>query len=294
MAGKDSSTKRRSDAPDESKVVALRQGASLAQLPAGMASLGDVMGAGASDAVEDRGTALIYIAQKGSPQVDKERPEYIEGLEVGMAFNPLTQHFWPETKEKGVPFLPCYFRKNWLEWVPRSEGGGFRGMHDWIDPKEIPQQFGAESVESRRDLFRIPSSGTDLVLTHHYFGIFPETLEPGIIPMSSTNLKASQQIQALINGAKISHEGGIKTAPAFLLPWRMRSVYSTNDKGTWYRWAPQRTGSLLDQSTWTDQVYGPEVLELCAELARSARRGEVRMAQPMSSAEVQSEDEVPI
>ena len=279
------------------QVVPLRQGtAQLAQLPQGMTALDEVMGAGASDSVEDRGTALIYIAQKMSPQVDKQRPEYIEGLEVGMAFNPLTQRFWPDTEKIGVPFLPCFFRKNWVEWVPRDQGGGFRGMHEWVDPKEVPQQFGARPVEGRRDIFRL--SDTDLVLTHHYFGIFPDTMEAGIIPMSSTNLKASQQIQALINGAKLFHAGKIQTAPAFLLPWRMRSVYATNDKGSWHRWAPTRLGSLQDQSTWTNAVYGDEVLQLCADLAKAARAGEVRMAQPMSDAEASAgeggDEEVPI
>lgn len=241
----------------------------------------DVMGAGQSENVEDRGNPLIYLAQKSSPQVDKNKPEFVAGLEVGNAFNSLTGEYWDAEKE-GLPFLPCAFRSGWALWTPREQGGGFHGMQPFCLPADVPKKFaGAKPHEDkkgnvRRDIFDLPD-GRELVLTHQYFGLIMPSLSPAVVPMTSTNLKASQQTQALISNTRMQLEGRIVTPPAYLLPWVFYSVYASNDQGTWYRWMPKRLGSLEDQSSWTP----PEIRAVCRELALAVSRNEVRVAEPL-------------
>ena len=272
------------------EVVPLRAGSSaVVQMDEAASALyGEAMGAGQSDAMEDRGTPLLYIAQRQTPQIDKNSASFVPGLEAGMAFNSLTGQFWADTESEGVPVLPCYFRKSWLEWVPRAEGGGFRGAHPFVPESEVPEKFPGAEQGKHRGIYHL-ASGNDILLTHQYFCILPETLEPIVVPMASSNLKASTQMQALIN-ARVSLGGRLTTPPAFLLPWRLRSVYATNDQGSWYRWAPQRLGSVADRSTWTDQVYGEDVARVCVELFKACSRGDVRVAQPMSEHEASADD----
>jgi hypothetical protein len=239
--------------------------------------------------MEDRGTPLLYVAQKGSPQVDPKSASYIDGLVPGMAFNNLTGESW-DAENTGVSFLPCFHRVNWVQWTPRESGGGFRGMHPRMEPDEVERRFSGRQREGRRDIFELPD-GDELVLTHHYFGLIATTMAPIIVPMSSTNLKASQQMQQLIGSCRAMSGGQVLTLPGYFIPYSLRTVYAQNDQGTWYRWAPRREGSVEDQSTWTP----PEVRAVCKEFALLCARNEVQIAQPIQQDEGSSGDaNVPI
>jgi hypothetical protein len=265
-------------------------GSALAQVSSDLEDeFAGVEGAGRSDNSADRGTPLIYVAQKISPQVDKNKPEFIPGLEAGNAFNNLTGEFW-DAEGEGLDFLPCFFRANWLEWVPRDAGGGFKGSHPFMTDAEL-QRFGARKDPDRGDRWHT-AEGHDLVLTHQYFGVLPATMSPAVVPMSSTNLGASRRMQNMIDSARVETASGrVATLPAWFLPWKLRTVYKSNDQGSWYGWAPQRLGHVQDESTYT----APDVRALCRAFYDACVADQVKVAQPMSDAEAGAGDEsVPI
>ena len=75
--------------------------------------------------VADVQIPFIRIIQALSPQLKKNDPAFIKGAGQGDIFNTVTQQFWDG--EEGLLVLPVYFQLKFLEFVPRSQGGGFVG-----------------------------------------------------------------------------------------------------------------------------------------------------------------------
>src|SRR5690554_4094010 len=67
----------------------------------------------------------LTILQSLSPQLKKRDSAYIEGAEVGDICDVGTGQLYKD----GIMFLPVYYRKDYLEWAPRSSGGGLVDIH---------------------------------------------------------------------------------------------------------------------------------------------------------------------
>jgi hypothetical protein len=245
-----------------------------------------VVGAGLSDSTEDRGTPLIYLAQKGSPQIDERDAKYLPGLKIGMAFNNLTGEMY-DAEEEGLPFLPCFMRMTWDEWTPRIEGGGFHGSHprNFDMEKAGAKPFVKKNGKERRDIFVLPD-GHELKLTAKYYGVIPTTWSPVIIPMASTSLGAATRLQAIIAAQKIKVGEKIVPKPAFWTNYVLKSVYETNDDGTWFQWS---VGELQGKNE------NKELREFCKAFALACERNEVKMSEPVAeSGGAPKDGDVPI
>jgi len=231
-----------------------------------------VAGAGLSDSIEDQGTPLLYIAQKGSPQVDERDAKFIKDLKQGMAFNNLTGQMY-DAEHVGLPFLPCFMRVTWDEWTPRNQGGGFHGSHprntDMAALKAVPFKRDEKS-KARRDIYVLPD-GHELKLTAKYYGVLPETWSPIVIPMASTSLGCSSRLQAMIKEQKLQVGNSIIVKPAYFTNFRLKTVYDTNDDGTWFRWE-------------VAGIDGPnenkELRNFCKAFALACQNNEVKEAAP--------------
>ena len=126
---------------------------------------------------EDVQIPFLRVLQALSPQIKKSDPAYIKGAEQGGIFNTVTKKFW--NGDDGVLVIPTYFQKKLLEFVPRSEGGGFVGE---INPKNLPKivkENGMEMLENGNELVRT---------AQHYVKIVHDdgTLENAIVDMKKT------------------------------------------------------------------------------------------------------------
>src|SRR4051812_36961564 len=140
------SEKKLKDAPPEVEVGTLpaaEGGGTSLTAPGGGTALQGVMatemgsmfeqdaGRGAEDiGREDTSLAFLRILQSNSPEVMEGDPRQVDGARPGMFFNTLIRESWegrPKDGEGGITAIMCYFRKVYNNWVPRTEGGGFRG-----------------------------------------------------------------------------------------------------------------------------------------------------------------------
>jgi hypothetical protein len=241
-----------------------------------LAELEGVEGAGLSDNVEDRGIPRIAIAQKGSKQVNKKEPKFINGLEVGNVFNTLTGEMW-DAEGEGLPILPCFMRVIWNEWTPQDAGGGFHGSH----PRDCNKQaMGAKPREGRRDIFDLPN-GNELILTHDYYCVIPESWTHCVIGMKSTDLSASQTLQGLIGARKAMIKNRMIELPAYEKVFTLRTVYDKNDSGDWYRYIVSITGDNND----------PNLRAYCRQFALACKRNEVKVVPEESTV---TKDDIPV
>jgi hypothetical protein len=208
-------------------------------------------GLGASTSADDNLVPLIAVLQGLSPQVNKRDDKYVEGAEPGdillkNAPSPLVKG------AGGFVFQPCYFQHEWLEWVPRDDGGGFVGRFPF---NATAQRFGlpsdAEQVDdgknSRIKRWVRKSAGTEFVDNRSYAG-YVQTKDgwlPFILPFSGSGHTAARQLMFLINSKMLPDSSGIEASFAYV--YRLPTIQRKNKLGTWFVFDPRNERVASDE-----------------------------------------------
>lgn len=154
----------------------------------------------------------LELVQSLSPCRKRNDPEYIEGAEEGMMYNNLTRQLFPE----GLVVIPVFFKKEWILWKDRKQGGGFRGA------------FGseAEAEAARRTLE--DGAHCEAVDTSQFYclALTPSGgIEEIVISMSKSKAKIARKWNSLMRLA-----GG----DSFSRAYRIGAVLETNANGEDY------------------------------------------------------------
>jgi hypothetical protein len=199
----------------------------------------DHAGEGASFDSSEMIIPFVRLAQSLSPQINKKKPEYIEGLLVGDAYNNVTGEWW--SGEAGLVVVPCYQVTKYLEFVPRESGGGFVGEIPSSDPRiQNTQRVGSKEI--------LPN-GNELVKSDQHFCLIlgeDGMFQPAVVDMKSTQLKVSRRWKTQIAMKKMRHptDGRVITPPVYASKWRLRAVEESNDKGDFYNWVVEPEGTV--------------------------------------------------
>lgn len=224
--------------------------------------MADYAGAGISDRAEDFLLPFLYVAQSNSPQLKKQNPNYIPGLEAGDIFNTATKKFWKG--ETGMRVIPAFFQKAEVEWIPRSQGGGYVATH----PIDTPLAKQVRVVGRERLL---GDGKTQLVETAYHFVV----LEDGsiaVIGLSSTGLQSSRAWMTLMKDQKVQRGGELVVAPSFAASYLARTVYRQNDQGDWFQ-------MVIEQPAWvTEDQRGAYMI--AREFFKNASEKGVQLGRP--------------
>jgi len=220
----------------------------------------DFAGVGAAFDSSELQIPFVRVAQALSPQLNKKKPEYVDGLSNGDAFNNLTGQVWKG--DEGLIVVPCYQTTKYLEFVPREQGGGFRGEISPNDPvlHRTTRNGGKE----------ILPNGNELVKSDQHFCLIVEPdgmTQPVVVDMKSTQLKVSRRWKTQIAMTKVKHPttGVVFTPPVFGTLWKLTTVEETNDKGDFYNWSVEKIGTveskdlLLEAKSFRESVMRGEV-----------------------------------
>lgn len=132
----------------------------------------------------------LEIAQLLSPCLKDSKPEYIAECREGDIYNTVTRGIYP--RETGVLVIPILYKKEYLVWKDRKEGGGFRGSFPTIDEANarIAGEQDAQSLTAAE-------TGQQLVLVVNEDGTTDESML-AMVSMSRTKLKVSKNWNSLI------------------------------------------------------------------------------------------------
>lgn len=227
----------------------------------------------AGEGMENIGANDILIPRLGilqslSPQLKKAKAEHIEGAEEGDIADLGTGDLFPD----GVLFLPVYYRKDYLEWAPRSTGKGLIDIHS--SPSILDQCTKGEKNEM------VLPNGNLIVETAQFYGFNLSVDSPRkcFIPMSSTQLKKARKLNTLTTGEKLARADGSKfTAPMWYRTYMLTTAEESNNDGEWAGWVINRGDSLpeVDEAilggSW--QTMNQE----CKDFLDSIIKGEARM-----------------
>jgi hypothetical protein len=183
--------------------------------------------------IQDLTIPRLSIIQDLSPQHKANKAEYIEGAEVGMLFDTVTNALYPES----VLFVPVYFRMEWVVWKNRDAGGGFVGAY--------PSQEEAVAAVAEHPNAGQQTDKGDPVLeiqdTAQHFGLLLDPNSPAdnprateiVISMSRSQLKPSRQFNSQIRIAggdrweryyRLSAVGAVNAAGQDYLNWKVEQL----------------------------------------------------------------------
>lgn len=185
-------------------------------------------GEGISTAAEDNLVPLIQVMQVGSKQVNRTGPAYVEGATAGSFLMRAAPHPIVDGAE-GFVFQPCYFYKDFAEWIPRERGGGLVGMHH-----SLPQ--GVEEVRDERNpnkvKWRTPT-GNDIIERRNHLGFVVHddgSAYAYAIPFTSTGHAISKNWMTVMQNR--SYNGVVPPSYSFL--YHLRTRQRSNAQGTWF------------------------------------------------------------
>lgn len=212
---------------------------------------------------QDYAIPFFTVLQKMSPQLDN-----IEGAKAGNIFNSVT-----EECASSLKVIPCAYKREFIEWRPREQGGGYVGAHT-IDASIV-------TSATRQDGRLVTRDGNLLVETANHFvlAITDTGIDKGLITMSSTQLKKNRRWNSLMGGIKLKDSNGNMFTPArYSHMYNMSTQLEQNDKGSWYGWVIDIAGPVEDKGLY----------QMAKEFGQSVSAGEVKTAAPTEEAEPQN------
>ena len=196
-------------------------------------------------AADDLALPFIRILGDLSPQVKKSKAEYVEGAEPGMLFNTVSKELYDGSK--GIQVVPCYYKREYIEWSDRGEGPGA--------PIAVHPANTDLMNQTNRDAMgkdRLPNGNYLENTASYYVMVLSEdgSAETALITMKSTGLKTSRQWNSMISGIKLQGTNGKFTPPMFSHIYHLTTVEMSNKKGTWSTWSVAKVGPVQDMGAY--------------------------------------------
>lgn len=176
----------------------------------------------------DAGSSMpfIRILQDLSPQLKKQKDEYVEGAESGDLFFGKNKSIVPQSSR----IIPTYTASVYTEWIPRSQGGGFVATH----PLTIVSHKDYEKGRERQ--YDEWLGQNELRFTTYWFVMIEldGKYEQAIIPFTSSQLRVSRKLTSDINRFRYDGENKSITPPLYAQSWELNTVLETSKNGDDY------------------------------------------------------------
>ncbi len=162
---------------------------------------------------------FIKLAQALTPEINKNKDVYIEGLDQGMFFNSATKDILGET----FKFVVIKFERLYIEWLPNR--GGFAGYHSPEHAEEIAadKTFGKWTT----------AEGNILQEYYTYYGVVIGHEKEGVVVLSlaSSAIKQAKNLNRLMT-THIMDNG--KRAMPYYLIWNVKAMHMEKDGNDWF------------------------------------------------------------
>ena len=228
------------------------------------ASFEEMSGLGfAETTTQDMSIPFLRILGAQSPQVDESDGAYVEGAKGGMLYNTVTNTV--TSGKEGMLVVPCYYNRRYVEWKPRTEGGGYVASYLPDDPI-VPTAVRNDKNEE------VLPNGNLLTNTAQHFVMLVEGDQYSrcLITMSSTQLKKSRRWLSQMNAMTAMGKNGPYTLPMMSQFYTLTTVPEQNDLGKWYGWAIARERQLDLSNDFEKRLFDNAVA-----FAKSVEAGEV-------------------
>ena len=194
-----------------------------------------------------------------SPQIKKNNPKYLEGAEPGKIADVSLGVLY----EGGVPFLPVYREKVWLEWAPRKTGKGIVGRYY----TDVIAELGIEPNDRNE---YINDAGNEIIKTIQLYVLnLADDNRWSFISFKKSNLKVMRQFMTKATSIKLPNN---KAAPLMYKSYILSSFMDDNGENTWANY------KIEDGPLTIDLPDAGNIIESAKGLLKSVQSGDARAA----------------
>lgn len=220
---------------------------------------------------DDYAIPFLRILQSMSPQLKKSDGKFIAGAEEGSFFNTVSNDVFDGNE--GVKIIPCAYKKKYIEWITRENGGGF------VDDTH-PASILKECTKDDKGRF-ILKNGNQVAETAEYYCILVENEnapEQVLLSLTSSQLGFSRRWNTMLNNARVQNaKGESVAAPMFSFIYNLTTITQSNDQYSWM-------GLSVEKARPTPMPLAMAALEFM----KAARAGTVEVKQEQEGAESSS------
>ena len=208
----------------------------------------------------------LTILQALSPQLSRSEPEYIKEAHSGDICDVAMSELYSD-----ILFLPVYYRKDYMEWAPRSEGRKF--------PVAI---YHDDSIykECRKDEKNLFWHGKNKIEeTAQFFGFnVSAQMRKCFIPLKGTQFKKAKRWLNLATGEKLKRaDGSFFTPPMFYRTYKLSVAEEKNNEGNWFGWVVERGLTLPELTADEIGLAWRELKAAAIEFQTNLIKGEYRV-----------------
>lgn len=179
--------------------------------------------------VNDMMIPRLTILQALSPQVLKNKPEYIKGAEMGDFCDVSTGDIFKER----VEIIPVFFTLGYLEWAPRNSGKGL--IKNWGSDST---KFDSLHPDEKGKRWTDEDESSYVQDTAQWYALnVSADFRPSFIPLASTNMKSSRRWNTQLGNQRHEKEDSTIIRPSmWYRSWYATPAEQSNNDGTWFIW----------------------------------------------------------
>jgi hypothetical protein len=189
---------------------------------------------------DDVSLPFLGIVQTTSPQLD-----LLPNAKPGQIINTVTQDLYDG--KTGIKFVPGTTQHLYVEWVPRTAGGGFVGTHK-PDSDVI-----TKAQEKATAWNELKNGNNDLVETFYIFGVMLDDedtpLGMAVLSFSSTKIKVYKRINTKLRTFQLPLANGRKVVPPlFAHRLKISTIKEKSTKGDFYNFSIEPANGDIRES----------------------------------------------
>lgn len=183
------------------------------QVPAHIAATAGSTAGNEGVAASDLTIPRLSLLQQLSPQLNKQKPEYVEEAETGMFFNNVTNECFER-----LYVCNLLYKKTVATFKKRIHGGGFGGNYATLQQAReglIAQEYDPDQYDI------VETANHYLLLLDHQGNI----KQPAIMSMSGSKMRVSNQWNTKLLSYDCARFGTV---------WELSSIIQSKGKDTWH------------------------------------------------------------
>ena len=192
---------------------------------------------------EDLALPFLKVLGQLSPEVNTRHAKHIDKAKPGMILNTVTNELYDGTE--GIQVIPCYYKREYVEWKERGESLGAPVAIHSTDSDVV-----ASAKRDNMNKDRLPNGNYLENTASHFVLVTGTNTSTALITMKSTQLKTSKKWNTMMLGIKLKGKEGLFTPPTYSHVYKLKTVQQSNDKGTWFGWDVNKIGTVQDKAVY--------------------------------------------
>lgn len=189
---------------------------------------------------------FVNVLQAKSPQAEEGNPKQIAGAKAGTLINSVTQQMFDG--KTGIVVIPVHSIHQFLEWIPRDDGGGLVNVFDW----QAPEVLAAKKAAGGKKFGKIKiGDNNDLVESFNVFALleFEDQRVPIVLPFSSSQIAPYQMwMTSAKSQTKMGEDNVRRPRALWSHRYRITTSFQQNKKGTWFKMAVSFEGGDAEKA----------------------------------------------